>query len=88
MAAAQQACAALRPTGGFGAGAGGAGGAGGLNSPANAAYRTCLQQHGVTLPTTGAGSTPPSSFDRNNTAFAAANAACASLRARPTTTTT
>ena len=84
MAAAQQACAALRPAAGFG------GGGAGLNGPQSAAYRTCLQQHGVTLPAPGTNpSTPPTSFDRNNPAFAAATAACASLRpARSTTTTT
>ena len=84
MAAAQQACAALRPAGGAGFGGGG----GGLNGPQAAAYRTCLQQHGVTLPAAGQG-TPPSSIDRTNPAFAAAAQACASLRpARGATTST
>jgi hypothetical protein len=87
--AARQACAALRPAGGFG-GPGGGGGGGGFNGPQSAAYRTCLQQHGVTLPAPGQGtSAPPSSIDRNNPAFQAAAQACASLRpARGTTTTT
>jgi hypothetical protein len=56
-----------------------------LNSPAFAAYRNCLQVHGVTLPSTpGAGSStnssPPASFSGTaNPAFAAARQACASL---------
>lgn len=52
-AAAAKACASLRPTGGFGAG-----GFGGANSSAIAsqltAYRSCLSDHGVTLPTQAA----------------------------------
>lgn len=43
FAAAQQACAALRPAGRFGAG--------GLS--ALAAFRSCMSDHGVTLPSTG-----------------------------------
>jgi hypothetical protein len=80
-----QACASLRPTGTFG------GFGGGLNSAQAAAYRNCLQIHGVTLPsppTTTAGQ-PPSSGSiprgsgfaqlRNNPAYQAAAKACASL---------
>lgn len=62
------------------------GGAGrNLNSPALAAYRNCLQVHGVTLPSTPGGgsstdSSPPPSFSgTTNPAFAAARQACASL---------
>lgn len=91
--AARQACASLRPTGGFG-------GSGGFNSQALAAYRNCLQLHGVTLPTTspttsgsgaggGGGSGGGLNGLRNNPAFAAASKACASLLpARGTTSTT
>jgi hypothetical protein len=95
-----QACASLRPTGGFG-GFGGPGG--GLNSAQAAAYRNCLQIHGVTLPsppTTTAGQ-PPSSGNaargngfaqfRNNPSYQAAAKACASLlpsRSGSTSTTT
>ncbi len=94
MSAARQACASLRPAG-AGAGAGG----GGLNSPAAAAYRACLQQHGVTLPTPGQGTAGQGANGgtvgqganggagfRNNPAFQAAAQACASLR--PATSTT
>lgn len=88
-----QACASLRPTGGFG-GFGGFGG-GGVNSAQAAAYRNCLQIHGVKLPTpptTTPGQTttsrPPSSTGggrggfgqfANNPTFQAAQKACASL---------
>jgi hypothetical protein len=85
--AAQQACASLRPAGGAGGGLG--------NSPQSAAYRNCLQQHGVTLPTggqtpggTNTGAPPGGSFT-SNPAFQAAQQACAALRpARSSTTST
>ena len=48
---AQTACASLRPSGG-------PGGGGGRGNGANAAYRNCLQQHGVTL-----GETPLNTAD-------------------------
>lgn len=67
------------------------GGAGrNLNSPAFAAYRNCLEVHGVTLPSTpGPGSTPPSSTSgTTNPAFAAARQACASLLPTRSSTTT
>jgi hypothetical protein len=67
--AAQQACANLRPTGGGGGARGGA---------AAAAYRSCLADHGVTVPSTSSGG-PPSSIDRNDPNFAAANQACRAL---------
>lgn len=51
-AAAVKACAALRPTGGFGGGNNAA-----LQSQLTA-YRSCLSDHGVTLPTPAAGTTP------------------------------
>lgn len=94
MTAARNACASLRPAGGTG-GTGGFGG--GLNGPAAAAYRTCLQQHGVTLPTTGTagggaaggGGGFSGAANQNNPAFQAAAQACASLRpVRPATSTT
>jgi hypothetical protein len=46
MQAAMQACASLRPKGGFG-------GRGGFNSSALAAFRSCMKDHGVTLPANG-----------------------------------
>ncbi|MEZ0064205.1 uncharacterized protein YceK [Streptacidiphilus sp. MAP12-20] len=47
MAAAMQACASLRPQGGFG------GGRGNLNSSAMAAFTSCMKDHGVTIPSSG-----------------------------------
>jgi hypothetical protein len=47
---AMDACRSLRPAGGFGGGRGG-----GFDSQAFAAYRSCMQDHGVTLPTGGFG---------------------------------
>lgn len=87
--AAFQACSSLRPT----FGGGGFGGAGGFNSAQFAAYRNCLQIHGVTLPTTPTtkpGQTSTTSgtgqggFGRdggltNSPAFQAASKACANL---------
>jgi hypothetical protein len=49
-AAAVKACASVRPTGGFGGGAGGGANASAIASQL-AAYRGCLSDHGVTLPT-------------------------------------
>ncbi|HXQ59142.1 MAG TPA: hypothetical protein VN799_03560 [Acidimicrobiales bacterium] len=85
------ACKSLRPSGGFGGGR--FGGAGGFNSTAFAAYRNCLKLHGVTLPTggarvSGAGSTPPTTFDQSSPTVQAALAACAALRPAPSATTT
>jgi hypothetical protein len=82
--AAFQACASLRPRGGLGGG--------NFNSPQFAAYRNCLQLHGVTTPTTTPGQ-PPSTGNgsglRNSPAFQAAQKACASLApARPGSTST
>ncbi|MHB1533816.1 MAG: hypothetical protein ACYC1D_04230 [Acidimicrobiales bacterium] len=55
------------------------GGAGGLGAgPRAAAYRSCLKQHGVTLPSRTAGA-PPVSIDRTSPAFVAARQACAAL---------
>jgi hypothetical protein len=60
-------------------GAGNGGGFGG-NSSAFQAYRSCLSDHGVTLPTPGTtGSTPPPSIDRNDPKVQAAMKACAPL---------
>ena len=91
--AAYQTCASLLPTGGglFGGGA--------LNSPLAAAYRNCLQIHGVTLPTTPSTTPgqprPTGGFGggqfANNPTFQAAQKACANLlpaRTGSTTTTT
>jgi hypothetical protein len=84
FAAAEKACASLRPKGGFG---GGFGGRGGVSSTAFAAYRNCLKLHGVTLPTRGTSSnSPPSTADTSSAAYQAAAAACASLRPTPPST--
>jgi hypothetical protein len=73
-AAAEKACASLRPKGGgFGFGGRGA------NSAAFAAYTNCLKLHGVTV-TNGVP-------DRSSSAFATASAACAALRPTPGSTT-
>jgi hypothetical protein len=48
MQKARQACASLRPTGGFG----GFGGAGGGFAAAIQAFRSCMASHGETIPTT------------------------------------
>ena len=80
-------------------GAGGFFGGGGANNPLTAAYRNCLQLHGVTLPTTPTttpGQTRPTGgFGggqfANNPTFQAAQKACANLlpaRTGSTTTTT
>jgi hypothetical protein len=82
---AQTACASLRPAGGFGGGGFG----GGANSAAFDAYRSCLKDHGVDLPTRGAPgastTTVPdggttTTIDRNSPAFQAAAQACDALR--------
>jgi hypothetical protein len=93
FAAAAKACQKLRPKGGFGGFGGGRGGAGGFNSTAFAAYRNCLKLHGVTLPTpgsstTGAGSTPSTTFNPSDPTMKAAMAACAALRPSPSSSTT
>ena len=91
--AAQQACESLRPTGGFGGGAGG----GVRNSAAFQAYVSCLADHGVAVSTTTststtAGTAPPQrpgqEFDRNDPHFASANQVCMALLPQPSTTTT
>jgi hypothetical protein len=92
--AAFKTCASLLPTGG-----GGFFGGGGINNPQAAAYRNCLQIHGVTLPTTPTttpGETRPTggfggAQFANNPTFQAAQKACANLlpaRTGSTTTTT
>src|SRR5581483_11188343 len=93
------ACRSDLPAGSVGGGFGRAG----LNSPQFAAYRNCLEVHGVTLPTTpstttGSGTSPAGGFGaggfaslRNNPAYQAAAKACAPLLPAgpgPTTTTT
>jgi len=84
------ACKNLRPSGS--SGFGGPGGSGGFNSSSFAAYRNCLNLHGVTLPTrgaaSGAGSTPPTTFDQSSPTVKAALAACAALQPSASTTTT
>lgn len=74
-AAAQQACAGVRPSFGGGNGRGG-------NNGAIAAYRNCLRDHGVTA------STGPEALNTADPKVAAAMQACAPLRpsARPSAT--
>jgi hypothetical protein len=79
--AARKACASLRPAGGFFAGGGG----GFANlTPAQksalTAYRNCLSQHGVALPTPGSASSATPSALASNPQYQAAISACASLR--------
>jgi hypothetical protein len=69
-AAAQQACAGLRPSFGGGNGRGG-------NNGAQAAYRNCLRDHGVTA------STGPDALNTADPKVAAAIQACAPLRPSP-----
>jgi len=74
MQEAQKACQSLAPEGGFG-GAGGPGQGGG-----NAAYTSCLKDHGVDLPDPSAGTTgAPSSIPADDATFQAAQQACQSL---------
>jgi hypothetical protein len=81
--AAQQACASVRPAGGFGNGGNAA------NRQAFQAYFSCLKDHGVNVPTTTQGGGGLGGIDRNSPAFQAANQVCAPLMpARPGSTTT
>jgi hypothetical protein len=67
---AQAACQSKLPAGGFGGGQGRGG-------PAYQAYLSCLRDNGVPVPTTQTGvSSPPPSIDRNDLAFASADAKC------------
>ncbi len=81
--AAQQACADLLPEGAtFGNGFPGGGPGGGIDNSAFNAYRSCMSDHGVTIPERQNGensSGAPVSIDRNSDAFKAANDVCASL---------
>jgi hypothetical protein len=89
MQKALKACQSLRPKGG---GRGGFGGGNAANSQALQAYRSCLSDHGVTLPaggfgrrnggsttTTVAGAPVPTTIDRNSPTYQAAAQACAAL---------
>ena len=90
--AARQACAKLRPVGGLRSS--------GLSTHRRGAFRRCLKDHGVTLPTTattGAKGTAAASpggrggmlagLDRNDPAVAAALQACRSQLVSPATST-
>jgi hypothetical protein len=58
---ASQACASLRPSGGFGGGGGGGGSVGGFGggfSAALSAFRSCMSSHGEPVPTTRPSSPP------------------------------
>jgi hypothetical protein len=77
--AARQACAKLRPKGGLRGGQ--------FSGQRRGAFRRCLQDHGVTLPTATTGTGPPSSgarggmlanINRNDPTVAAALKACRS----------
>jgi hypothetical protein len=54
MSAAQQACASLRPSGGFG-GPGGSGGSSAFSADLKK-FESCLSSHGVKLPSSSSGS--------------------------------
>ena len=73
MQSALQACRNLLP----------AGGGNFQNNPAFAAYRNCLQLHGVTL-----GTGPGQGLNRSDPTVQAALQACAALRPTPSSTTT
>jgi hypothetical protein len=83
--AAQTACADKRPAGGF------RGFGGGANAAAFAAYASCMKDHGVTIPTRGAGGgtttsvpqAPPPTVDRSSPQFQAANQICSALLPQP-----
>ena len=78
--AARQACQDKLPQGGFGGGDSAA-------RSARQAYRRCLADHGVQVPTTVTNNQgPPPTINRDDPAFAAADQVCRPLL--PTTTTT
>jgi len=84
--AAQQACASLLPEGAqqFGNGPFGGGNGGGANASAFSAYRSCMSDHGVTLPDRqngqrGENGSAPVSIERNSSTFQAANDVCKAL---------
>jgi hypothetical protein len=66
MSAAAAACASVRPAGGFGGGAGGFG----AGSSALTAFRSCMTQNGVTVPTTRPTAFPPGGVTATGTAAA------------------
>jgi len=91
FAAARQACAKLRPTGGLRSG--------GLSTQRRGAFRQCLKSHGVNLPTTttakGGAAAPEggrggmlANLDRNDPSVAAALKACRTQLVTPATPTT
>ena len=88
LQAAQQVCASLLPEGAtFGNGFPGGSAGGGIDNSAFNAYRSCMSDHGVTIPDRQNGqngqstnsSSAPVSIDRNSDAFKAANDVCAPL---------
>ncbi len=83
LQAAQEACGDLLPEGANFGGPGGFGGAngGGVDTSAFDAYRSCMSDHGVTIPERqdNQPAQPPASIDRNSDSFKAANDVCASL---------
>ena len=83
LQAAQEACGDLLPEGANFGGPGGFGGAngGGVDTSAFNAYRSCMSDHGVTIPERqdNQPDQPPASIDRDSDSFNAANDVCASL---------
>ncbi len=83
LQAAQEACGDLLPEGANFGGPGGFGGAngGGVDTSAFDAYRSCMSDHGVTIPERqdNQPDQPPASIDRDSDSFKAANDVCASL---------
>ncbi|HEV8296344.1 MAG TPA: hypothetical protein VGQ20_03575, partial [Acidimicrobiales bacterium] len=85
FAEAMQACASLAPAGG------GLGGANGAGSAAFDAYASCMKDHGVEVGSglrggasgatgaTGSSGTPPTTVNRDDPAFIAANQVCEAL---------
>ena len=83
LQAAQEACGDLLPEGANFGGPGGFGGAngGGVDTSAFNAYRSCMSDHGVTIPERQDNQLdqPPASIDRDSDSFKSANDVCASL---------
>ena len=77
--AAREACGDLLPEGAvFGGPGGGAVAAGGVDATAFNAYRSCMSDHGVTIPERQPDQAPVS-IDRGSDSFKAANDVCAPL---------
>jgi hypothetical protein len=76
--AAREACGDLLPEGAVFGGPGAGGRAGGVDATAFNAYRSCMSDHGVTIPERQPDQVPVS-IDRGSDSFKAANDVCAPL---------